>query len=99
MAISGELMVGRYTTPLTSSPPAPITPTLTTSTPPVATSNDESTPRGQTPTPLFPVEEDELFSTSDDPTPSSSHPSSPSHTSYSNRDIRELLKAIESFDR
>ncbi len=81
MAISGELMVGRYTTPLTPSTEA--TPTH------VTISNK---PVHQTPTPLFPVEEERLFTPLED-----DHAPSTDHTP--NSEVRDLLQAIENFDR
>ncbi|XP_064398066.1 ankyrin repeat domain-containing protein 27-like isoform X2 [Halichondria panicea] len=83
MAISGELMVGRYTTPLTPS---------TKATPTHATNSNKPVVRQTTPTPLFPVEEEQLFTPLED-----DHAPSTDHTP--NSKVRDLLQAIENFDR
>ena len=83
MAISGELMVGRYTTPLKPS---------TEATPTYATNSNKPVVRQTTPTPLFPVEEEQLFTPLED-----DHAPSTDHTP--NSKVRDLLQAIENFDR
>lgn len=105
MAMSGELMISHYTTPLSPVPSSSEIPTNEAKPTNVTTSINEAIPTLKEPIipppPLFPVEEDEpLFS----PLEEKHAPLQEGHTPLQRPDspvlkFRELLTAIENFDR